>query len=80
MSKLVSNLTKKNTPNIDPNKLDHIFGQPKHNLDGLLKQFGIQEKAFNAIQKATEGAARSQRFRGNFETTVKVGTENIKVR
>ncbi len=80
VSKLISNLTKKNTPNIDPNKLDHIFGQPKHNLDGLLKQFSFQEKAFNAIQKATEGTDRSQRFRGNFETSVKVGTENIKVR
>ena len=80
ITKLISKLTKNNTPQIDPNKLAHIFGQSRHNLDGLVKQFGSQEKAFNAIQKATEAAARSQGIKGSFEATVKVGTENITVR
>ncbi len=70
----------KSVGKVDPNKLNHIFGQSRHNLDGVVKQFGSQEKAFNAIQQATETAARSQGLKGVFETTVKVGTENITIR
>ena len=65
---------------VDPNKLKHIFGQERHNLSGVVNQFGSQQKAFNAIQQATESAVRSQGLTGVFETTVKVGTETITVR
>ncbi|NMG72896.1 RHS repeat-associated core domain-containing protein, partial [Parazoarcus communis] len=65
---------------VDPNKLKHIFGQERHNLSGVAKQFGSEEKAFNAIQQATETAVGSQGLKGVFEMTVKVGTETITVR
>lgn len=58
----------------------HIFGQEKHNLSGLVKQFSSEEKAFSAIQQAAQSAANSQGFKGVFETTLKVGTETITVR
>lgn len=64
----------------DPNKLYHIFGQVKHNLDPLVTQFGSQENAFNALQKATEAAVRSQGLSGVFEIIVNVGTETVTVR
>jgi hypothetical protein len=38
----------------DPNKLKHIFGKPKHNLNNLIKIYGSEQKAFNAIEKATQ--------------------------
>lgn len=65
---------------LDPNKLKHLFGQERHNLSGVVKQFGSEEKAFNAIQQATERAVGSEGLKGVFETTVKVGTETITVR
>jgi RHS repeat-associated protein len=70
----------KSITKVDPNKLRHIFGQSRHNLDALVKQFGSQEKAFNALQTAAETAVRSQGIKGVFETSVKVGTETITVR
>jgi len=65
---------------VDPNKLKHIFGQPRHNLSDVVKQLGSEEKAFNAIQQATETAVRSQGLKGVFETVVKVGTKSVTVR
>ena len=65
---------------VDLNKLLHIFGQEKHNLSGVIKQFGSEGKAFSAIQQATETAVSSQGLKGVFETTVRVGTETITVR
>lgn len=39
----------------DPNKLRHIFDNPRHNLDGLVKDFaGDQAEAYRTIQKADE--------------------------
>jgi len=37
---------------IDPNKLNHIFGNPGHNLDPLVQQFGSQADAYSAIENA----------------------------
>lgn len=62
------------------NTLRHIFGQARHKLGNLVKLFGTEEKAFNAVQRATEGAVQSQGIKGVFETVVKVGTETITVR
>lgn len=36
----------------DPNKLNHIFGNPDHNLDVLIGRYGSQEAAFRAIVEA----------------------------
>jgi len=43
---------------LDENKIDHIFGQSKHGLEGLVKQFGSQEAGYQAMQQATEAAVR----------------------
>jgi len=45
---------------IDPNKLNHIFGQAKHKLEPLLAKFGgNQEKAFRALENAAQKALKS---------------------
>jgi len=80
VGKIFGRLVSKNISKVDPNKLKHIFGQSKHNLDSLVKHFGSQKKAFNALQAATEKNIRSQGIKGVFEATVKVGTETITVR
>lgn len=41
-------------PNVDPNKLHHIFGKPQHDLDDLVTEFGSREAAFEAIRNATQ--------------------------
>jgi RHS repeat-associated protein len=61
--------------------LEHIFGQARHKLGNLVKLFGSEEKAFNAVQKATEAAVQSQGINGVFtNVVVTVGTESITVR
>jgi hypothetical protein len=65
---------------IDANKLNHIFGDAGHNLDPLVKEFGSQESAFNALQQATDAAVRQQGLTGVFETTVQVGDQTVTVR
>ena len=65
---------------IDSNKVSHIFGQSKHNLDGVVKTFGSPEKAFGALQDATQAAVKNQGIKGVFETAVKVGGETVTVR
>jgi len=68
------------SPN-DPNKLKHIFDNPGHNLDGYLQKFGgNQDKAFNALQKATEIVTSSGKITSVFEQIVKVNGFDITVR
>jgi RHS repeat-associated protein len=64
----------------DANKLNHIFGKAAHNLDGLVSEFGSQEAAYNALQKATQEVVRQQGLTGVFETSVKVGSQTVTVR
>ncbi len=47
------------TPQIDPNKLNHIFNNPEHNLGGLEQAFGSQEAAFEAVQNAFSKVANN---------------------
>lgn len=62
-------------------KLNHIFGNEGHNLGGVVKTYGSQEKAFIAIQNATENAVSKQGIDGIFKNLqVKVGSETITVR
>ncbi len=75
-----SPLATKGLGKIDPNKVSHVFGQPKHNLDGVVKTFGSPEKAFGALQDATQAAVKNQGIKGVFETAVKVGGEMVTVR
>jgi hypothetical protein len=60
--------------------LNHIFGKAEHNLDSLVNEFGSQESAYNALQKATQAAVTDQGLKGVFETTIQVGSETITVR
>jgi RHS repeat-associated protein len=62
------------------NKLNHIFGQARHKLDDLVKEFGSQENAMDALQQAAEDAVKSKGLKGVFEETVKVGTQQVTVR
>jgi hypothetical protein len=64
----------------DPNKLIHIFGNAAHGLEGIVGKFGSQPAAFSAIERATQAAVSRQGLTGVFETTVRVGGENITVR
>jgi hypothetical protein len=36
----------------DPNRRHHIFGEPKHNLDPLIRRYGSEEAAAQAIVEA----------------------------
>lgn len=69
-------LAEKALDKVDPNKLNHIFGRADHNLDGLVKQFGSQEKAFEALQTAVRNKGGLE---GVFKTTVKLGSETVTV-
>lgn len=61
------------------NKLNHIFGNEQHNLGGVVRALGSEQKAFNAIQNATQAAVNSQGLSGKFEATVKVGGQAVTV-
>jgi RHS repeat-associated protein len=65
---------------VDPNKLNHIFGEAEHNLGNLVSEFGSEESAFNAVQRAAETVVKSKGLQGVFEETVRVGTETVTVR
>jgi hypothetical protein len=41
---------------VDPNKLKHIFGNPQHALDDLVKAHGGESEAFRAIEHAANKA------------------------
>ena len=43
----------------DPNRRDHIFGEPRHNLDVLIRQYGNEEAAGQAIVEAVNAAFES---------------------
>jgi RHS repeat-associated protein len=65
---------------VDANKLIHIFGKVEHNLESLVTKFGSPETAFRALQQATQATVEKQGLQGVFETTVRVGAENVTVR
>jgi RHS repeat-associated protein len=60
----------------DPNKLNHIFNNPDHNLDALVNQLGGQENAFNALEGAVQGQGLPN---GVFSTVVDVGGSQVTV-
>jgi RHS repeat-associated protein len=65
---------------VDPNKLHHIFDNPRHNLSDILNAFrGDQSEAFRAIQEATE-AARSGCGPGTFQIKITIKGKSITVR
>jgi hypothetical protein len=68
------------TVGANPNDLNHIFNKPRHNLEGLVKQFGSQEKAYEAILQATQSEVQSNGITGVYQTQVIIGTQAITVR
>ena len=65
---------------IDPNKLNHVFGDAGHNLGGLVGQFGSEAAAYNAVEAAAAAAVRQQGINGVFQTVVTVGGQQVTVR
>jgi hypothetical protein len=68
-------------PKVDPNKMNHVFGNPGHNLGPLLSNFGgDQNAAFAAIQQAMQAAADAQGIQGVFQgVAVQVGNQTVTV-
>ncbi len=62
----------------DPNKLNHIFGNPAHNLDPVVQQFGSQADAYNALQQAV-GDQLGSGGTGTYSTVVNVGGYDVTV-
>ena len=65
---------------INPNKVHHIFGDPDHNLDDLVKEFGDESNALEAIRDAAEQAVKKKGITQQFEETIQVGSRQITVR
>ena len=63
---------------VNPNDLQHIFGQPKHRLGGLVEAFGSKENVFTELLQATKQA--TQGTTGRFETIVRIGGADVTVR
>jgi hypothetical protein len=77
--KLLSRITRLETK-VDPNKLHHIFDNPKHNLGDIEKAFGgDQSEAFRAIKEATE-TARKGCGPGKFQMQITIKGKTITVR
>ena len=55
----------KGVSKVPANRLNHIFGKSEHALDGLVKQFGSQEKAYQAVQNAANQALKNGRLTYN---------------
>jgi hypothetical protein len=43
----------------DPNDLHHVFGNPRHNLNQFVRQYGSEELAGQEIDGAVDGAFMS---------------------
>jgi hypothetical protein len=64
-------------PVADLNKLNHILGNPGHNLDPIVQQFGGPAPAYNAINEAIVSKLGSGT--GTYSTVVNVGGANVTV-
>jgi hypothetical protein len=67
-------------PKVDANSLHHIFDKPRHDLDGLVTEFGSQEAAFEAIRNATQEAIKRQNISGLYEIEIEVRGHKLTVR
>lgn len=65
---------------VNPNTLNHIFGQSRHKLDGLVRKFGSREKTYRAMQKALDKSGVQPDPRGVFEQVVKIKGANVTIR
>jgi hypothetical protein len=67
-------------PNVDANKLHHVFDKAGRGLDDLEAAFGSQEGAFRAIESATREAIKEQQISGEFKIRVEVGGVELTVK
>ncbi|MGA7383647.1 MAG: hypothetical protein WBW81_02795 [Methylocella sp.] len=67
-------------PNVDANKLHHIFEKQGRDLESLISDFGSQEAAFEAIVNATREEVRTKEISGNYEIQITVGQHKLTVR
>ena len=68
----------------DPNKWRHIFGNPNHNLDALVRHYGSEEEAaraiVDAVNQARHAGTLSTDNRGVYEQVFDVGGDPVMVR
>jgi RHS repeat-associated protein len=62
------------------NKIHHIFGDPGHNLAGLVQRFGSPAAAYAALEQATTAQVVAKGLTGQFQEVVNVGGTNVTVR
>ncbi len=62
------------------NDVNHVFGNPGHNLDPVAAEFGSPQQAYIALQKAVQNAVQERNIQGIFETEVQVGSRTVTVR
>jgi len=65
---------------IDPNKLHHMFGNPRHALQPLVKHFGSKEAAFLAIEDAVARTVMQRGITSRFEVEVVVAGRKVVAR
>jgi hypothetical protein len=67
-----------------PNKRNHIFANPDHNLDALVQHYGSEEEAYRAIvdtvNRAQQDGKLSTNRRGLYEQVFDVGGYPVMVR
>ena len=66
-------------PNVDANKLHHIFDNPDHSFGDFVSQFGSQEEAFRAIENATRAAIKEQKITGRYEIQIEIAGHKLGV-
>ncbi|SDA79698.1 RHS repeat-associated core domain-containing protein [Algoriphagus alkaliphilus] len=73
---------------ISANRLHHIFGKSEHALESLVKKFGSEAKAYNAVQKAADLALKTGKLTpnangvlpsGNLGNIIDVGGMNVRL-
>ncbi len=65
---------------IDPNRLNHIFNRPGHNLDTLVRKSGDIPSAFMKVQDTIREHVVQRGITGHYTETVTVAGEEITVR
>lgn len=67
----------------DPNRRNHIFGEPKHNLDTLVRQYGSEETAGRAIVEAVNATFERGNLtvddNGRYQQVFDVGGNSVTV-
>ncbi|MGH6836361.1 MAG: hypothetical protein ACREC9_12635 [Methylocella sp.] len=67
-------------PDVDANKLHHIFDNPEHPFGDFVSQYGSEEAAFRAIEDATRKALQEQHITGKYRIEIEVGGRRLIVK